>query len=1009
MIRDLRMHIVLFCLALFLVTSDCIAQTTSGWGVGFGYTDFKIAMNDNSIFGLNSENKLDSIESTEFIFAPSLAFSYWKNDISGVPNLDYSIRWRFGRGDVAISDTSLDRSAPQFLSSGDFIMHYNLWNKWKSSIAPSIHYGVAVSYQGKNTTENTTQFGAQIPLGAAFNISLAKSHNTQLRLASTYYVNLSPNTHDNLFTTLGLVVFPHTPVTKSMEIQMADDDGDGVINKDDNCPQMAGSVAAFGCPDTDEDGVRDIDDRCPLVYGAIVNDGCPMAAQDADTDGVPDDQDDCPNVKGFLENHGCPSVDSDGDGVYDFEDHCPNMQGYRENGGCPSDKPFVADNVAKDSDFDGVPDREDRCPDLRGSVHNRGCPDYVEVDNDAMMRNSQPSASSNSDAAPQQSNTQTSVSTRVSPTSVHDRDGDGIPDALDKCPDERGFTNFGGCPDATMSPSSASTTSTSPKRKPKATYQDKDSDLDGIPDSRDKCPNIRGFIEYGGCPESHEKGTEQDDEMATKNQTVIPARDTDADGIPDDYDQCPETPGTAQYQGCPDPNKAATTRKETSAPHQTEKRDGKNIDTDGDGIVDAMDHCPTIWGPISNTGCPEEKSGKAETSPAPKEQKKSRPNDRDGDGVLDAQDKCPDEKGYSYFGGCPEALESTQPDEQPPVWNGYDRNRTDSDHDGIVDAQDDCPGIWGPRENDGCPENQKVVKKAEEVATEVTKDSDGDGIPDGQDRCPNLKGFIEYMGCPEAPEVNLEPEAKPEKNMNSQLEKQLEEPKNEEPIYNGYDRNRADSDHDGIVDAQDGCPGLWGPMENNGCPEDHKTANTAEKAAETVLNDLRNDLSDRDGDGVIDSLDRCPDEKGYTYFGGCLQPEREYAPVYDGYDRTRADSDNDGIIDVDDGCPEFWGPKENNGCPVDENQESQKKATNPSYSTSPASPMKPSRIESNPSRSQRDRSTQKNDRQKPATKPTASNPKNVDTDGDGIIDSEDKCPKEKGYLSYQGCPTQDSD
>jgi OOP family OmpA-OmpF porin len=107
------------------------------------------------------------------------------------------------------------------------------------------------------------------------------------------------------------------------------------------------------------------------------------------------------------------------------------------------------------------------------------------------------------------------------PTS-NDRDGDGIPDDLDKCPnepeDKDGFQDEDGCPDH-------------------------DNDGDGIPDKLDKCPNEPedkdGFQDEDGCPDP----------------------DNDGDGIPDIIDKCPNEPETFNnYQdadGCPDEVPAA--------------------------------------------------------------------------------------------------------------------------------------------------------------------------------------------------------------------------------------------------------------------------------------------------------------------------------------------------------------------------------------------------------------------------------------------------------------------
>ena len=118
------------------------------------------------------------------------------------------------------------------------------------------------------------------------------------------------------------------------------------------------------------------------------------------------------------------------------------------------------------------------------------------------------------------------------PPVILDRDGDGVNDADDKCPDTPGLASLQGCPDT---------------------------DGDGIADGDDKCPAVAGIAKYQGCP--------------------IP--DTDGDGVNDEEDKCPTVKGLARLQGCPIP------------------------DTDGDGLNDEDDKCPTRPGPVSNQGCPE--------------------------------------------------------------------------------------------------------------------------------------------------------------------------------------------------------------------------------------------------------------------------------------------------------------------------------------------------------------------------------------------------------------------
>ena len=62
-----------------------------------------------------------------------------------------------------------------------------------------------------------------------------------------------------------------------------DADGDGVADKDDSCPTVAGPKENKGCPwpDTDGDGVADKDDACPTVPGTKANNGCPEVTEDA--------------------------------------------------------------------------------------------------------------------------------------------------------------------------------------------------------------------------------------------------------------------------------------------------------------------------------------------------------------------------------------------------------------------------------------------------------------------------------------------------------------------------------------------------------------------------------------------------------------------------------------------------------------------------------------------------------------------------------------------------------
>ena len=143
-----------------------------------------------------------------------------------------------------------------------------------------------------------------------------------------------------------------------------DTDKDGIPDKDDACPDVAGPKEFNGCPDTDGDGIPDKDDACPDVAGLKEFNGCP----DTDGDGIADKDDACPEVAGLKEFNGCP--DTDGDGVADKDDKCPDVAGPAENGGCPW----------PDTDGDGVLDKDDQCPNEAGPASNNGCPEPNDDD-----------------------------------------------------------------------------------------------------------------------------------------------------------------------------------------------------------------------------------------------------------------------------------------------------------------------------------------------------------------------------------------------------------------------------------------------------------------------------------------------------------------------------------------------------------------------------------------------------------------------------------------------------
>jgi len=130
-----------------------------------------------------------------------------------------------------------------------------------------------------------------------------------------------------------------------------DFDDDGIFGEADQCPRRGEDIDNFddddGCPDPDNDGdgVLDVNDECPLPpRDQPVNKfGC--VAEDIDGDGIPNQHDECPEDPEDVDQHqdddGCPDPDNDGDGIADLADKCPNEpeteNGYRDGDGCPDE------------------------------------------------------------------------------------------------------------------------------------------------------------------------------------------------------------------------------------------------------------------------------------------------------------------------------------------------------------------------------------------------------------------------------------------------------------------------------------------------------------------------------------------------------------------------------------------------------------------------------------------------------------------------------------------------
>jgi hypothetical protein len=137
-------------------------------------------------------------------------------------------------------------------------------------------------------------------------------------------------------------------------------------------------------------------------------------------------------------------------------------------------------------------------------------------------------------------------------------------------------------------------------------------------------------------------------------------------------------------------------------------------------------------------------------------------------------------------------------------------------------------------------------------------------------------------------------------------------------------RMQADRDADGIADTADECPDEKGLPAFNGCPDtDNDGIIDKDDACPFAAGDIKlNGCPDRDGDGVPDDFDNCPDVAGPMENMGC----------------PWADTDGDSVLDKDDRCPDTPGTAANSGCP-----ETSSPITK--FPQFPAKPPRPSDVE----------------------------------------------------------------
>ena len=243
-------------------------------------------------------------------------------------------------------DKDLDNKVDQSFWAVNLAAQYHLNTLWSGARWFDPYAQVGGGYAA---IDNEGKFRTLVGAGANFWFT----DNIGLNLQTAYHPTMKSESTENYFQhALGITI----------KFGKQDRDNDGVADKDDKCPDVAGKPELNGCPDADGDGITDAEDACPDVFGLKEFNGCP----DTDGDGIADKDDECPEVAGKPELKGCP--DADNDGIADKDDKCPDQAGPKENNGCPW----------PDRDGDGVLDKDDECPEEAGPASNKGCPEVTQ-------------------------------------------------------------------------------------------------------------------------------------------------------------------------------------------------------------------------------------------------------------------------------------------------------------------------------------------------------------------------------------------------------------------------------------------------------------------------------------------------------------------------------------------------------------------------------------------------------------------------------------------------------